>query len=63
MLFKIKEKQLSRDRLQQRKICFLKKLAITLIRGFRDLTRLCMNPNSYPAEFIEPNLSSRINRE
>jgi len=55
MLFKIKEKQLSRDRLQQRKICFLKKLAITLIRGFRDLTRLCMNPNSYPAEFIEPN--------
>ena len=56
MLYKLKENQLSRDRLQQRKISMLNRLAITLIRSFWNLSRLRMNPNSYPAKFIGPNI-------
>jgi len=53
MLYKRKENQLGRDRLQQCKISLLHRLAITLIRDFWDLSRLRMNPNSYPASFTE----------
>ncbi len=50
MLYKLKEIQFGRDRLQQRKISLLSILAITLTRGFQDLYRLRMIPNSYPAQ-------------